>query len=774
MFAAIINAYGNLAEQVHYALIPVGPVLFWACSLGAVLGLMLADPAIRAAATEDETGLPGGLVPSFVAAITILGAALRLYGRDALPFWWDELLSMWIAHSDLPTLFRTLATPAAPGSDFNPPLFYLFLHGWQNIFGLGEGAARALTGLCSTLTIPALYLLVRRLAGVGTALGAAFLLAVSGIAISYGQQARDYSLLALLAILFLLAAEMASRRLSRWRTTGLVACGVLFLHTHYLAVWMYAAVCGVYALLEAWRSSLLSASVTTAAAWANRIRFPSALVAGFLLAAVSPLFSFPAVSQAVLLVGGLLLLGLLLATGMGEIRETPSPPKRSLLFLTALAAPGLLFLPWLLSTRVWEVIAGQGAKKMAQVYGLKEMGGAIDAFCGLDMGYIPYLLGLGFFSLLLRRPRTALLLAAWIVAPMVVAMYLQYQHMHLERYLFFTQPGYLLLISAAVMETLTWPVAGVRALAARVFPGRPVPRQLLPLAGFCTVVALFGFISLSRVSFPTRIVDVEHYPLAAKDMAGRDHLCPGFPSPNLLRAISWYLDREGKTKTTCRADDDRTFLMNTDYEGQPWSNQADLAAWLNQHGTSGPQYPRLHLFTVPPTPLPSPTIENEKALFNLGGRDLFLGMEQGNDIAYADGLLRPLFKGKTATARIVLPMPAQRIGKATITVAGVASGPKSFIRLRLAMPGQEAASVRMTVTGDGSSRGGLSLEEAANAGMCAMRDGMAVCTFPAALSVGPEKPLALDIELFDDASGAIYSSDVGLKSVGMTLETDRP
>ena len=770
MLAAIINAYSLLADRLLSALSPAGPVSFWLCSLVAIACLMLFGARERADTRDDADLLPGRVAWVLVTGVTILGAALRFYGRDALPFWWDELLAVWIAHADLPTLLRTLATPAAPASDFTPPLFYLLLHAWQTFFGPGEGPSRFLTAAFSSLTIPAAYLLVRRLAGTSTALCATFLLAVSGSAVYYAQQVRCYALLALLAVLFLLAAEAAGRRLTPWRAVALIVCGVLFLHTHFVAVWLYAPLCAAYVLLTVRRSDLLAEPVRAVTEAFGRARFPALVAAGFLLAAVCPLF-LPAggmVSPGALVWAGLTLLVLLLLAELGEIRETPASTRQNLTFLAVLAIPGLSFLPWLLTTRIWEVIANQGAK-VSGAYGLKDMGNAIDTFCGLDMAYTPYLLGLGFFSLLARRPRTALLVAAWTVVPMAMAMYVQNQNMQLVRYLFLTQAGYLLLLAAAIVETLTWPVAGVRQLAARVLPGRPIPRQLLPLAAFCVVVALFGFTAFNRISFPTRVVDVENYPLAASDLAGRGHVCPGFPSRNLSRAIGWYLERQGTRETTCTAGDDRVFLLNTDYEGHPWSDQASQAAWLAEHGTPGPLYPRLRPFTVSPAALSAPKIANHTAVADLDGRELFLAMRQGHDIAYAGGMLHPLFKEKAATADVVLAMPPLRAGKATVSLSGVVAGPKSYIRLTLSATGQETPPAVMTVRGDGSPRGGLSLVGTANAGSCAMREGTAVCVFPVP-AFGPAHPLTLGIELFDDGSGAIYSSEAGLKAVALRLE----
>ncbi|MFQ6100879.1 MAG: glycosyltransferase family 39 protein [Anaerolineae bacterium] len=89
--------------------------------------------------------------------------------------------------------------------DQHPPLYYLLLHFWLALFGDGEVAVRALSALLGTLTIPALYLLGRRLADEKVGLLAALLLAVSPFHVRFAQETRMYTLLALNASLALCA-----------------------------------------------------------------------------------------------------------------------------------------------------------------------------------------------------------------------------------------------------------------------------------------------------------------------------------------------------------------------------------------------------------------------------------------------------------------------------------------------------------------------------------------------------------------------------------------
>ena len=64
--------------------------------------------------------------------------ALRIGTLDA-GYWIDEGIAVGIASHDLADIPRVL------GQDGNPPLYYLLLHGWMQVFGTSEAATRALS-----------------------------------------------------------------------------------------------------------------------------------------------------------------------------------------------------------------------------------------------------------------------------------------------------------------------------------------------------------------------------------------------------------------------------------------------------------------------------------------------------------------------------------------------------------------------------------------------------------------------------------------------------
>jgi uncharacterized membrane protein len=126
--------------------------------------------------------------------IVFLGGFLRFYQIGAKTIWLDEAFSIWLVRHSLPDLWSWLIR-----IDQHPLLYYSLLHFWISLFGDGQAAVRALSALCSTLTIPIFYAAIIRLSDRNTALLAALILALSPFHVRFAQEARMYALLALVA-----------------------------------------------------------------------------------------------------------------------------------------------------------------------------------------------------------------------------------------------------------------------------------------------------------------------------------------------------------------------------------------------------------------------------------------------------------------------------------------------------------------------------------------------------------------------------------------------
>jgi hypothetical protein len=149
--------------------------------------VLFADPAVAA-----------------VAALTVLGAVLRLYRLGHQGFWFDEGNTALLVHFSPGRMLGLI-----PQTESTPPLYYCVAWVWARIFGYGEVGLRSLSAVAGVALIPVVYgagaSLVSRRAGVI----AAALAACSPLLIWYSQEARSYELLALLTSLSLLAFAYA-------------------------------------------------------------------------------------------------------------------------------------------------------------------------------------------------------------------------------------------------------------------------------------------------------------------------------------------------------------------------------------------------------------------------------------------------------------------------------------------------------------------------------------------------------------------------------------
>jgi hypothetical protein len=167
-------------------------------------------------------------------ALTLLGGALRFATLDLQSFDFDEAITVG------PVLGGTFGEmlDAIPRIESTPPLYYAVAWVWTQAFGLGEVGVRSLSALVGTALVPVAYGAARELTGPRAGLVAAGLVAVNPQLIFYAQEARAYSLLALLSTLsfwaFLVARrDTTSRTLALWALASAAA-----LVTHYFAAFV--------------------------------------------------------------------------------------------------------------------------------------------------------------------------------------------------------------------------------------------------------------------------------------------------------------------------------------------------------------------------------------------------------------------------------------------------------------------------------------------------------------------------------------------------------
>lgn len=174
----------------------------------------------------------------FDIALLVFLAALSLGLRwRALwtSYWGDEAIAIGIASHSLGSLPHYLVNDGAP------PLYYVMLHYWMQLFGRSGPATHALSMIAALLAIPAAWWSGDKLFGRKAGRGAAALVATCAYLDYYSSETRMYAWLVLAAILavtcFVLAYQGAGRRY--WVAATALMAAVLYLQ--YYGLYLFAA-----------------------------------------------------------------------------------------------------------------------------------------------------------------------------------------------------------------------------------------------------------------------------------------------------------------------------------------------------------------------------------------------------------------------------------------------------------------------------------------------------------------------------------------------------
>jgi mannosyltransferase len=158
-----------------------------------------------------------------ICLIVALATILRLVAINQ-SLWLDEATTAMVSKMPVSDIF----TKFLPG-DFHPPVYYLILKYWTDIFGYSEFSLRLPSIVFGISTVYVIYLIARELnwklknGNWKLPEVAAILLATSGLHIYYSQEARMYSLAAFfVSLTFLYFAKIIKKgRVGEWILFGL-------------------------------------------------------------------------------------------------------------------------------------------------------------------------------------------------------------------------------------------------------------------------------------------------------------------------------------------------------------------------------------------------------------------------------------------------------------------------------------------------------------------------------------------------------------------------
>jgi len=163
--------------------------------------------------------------------IVAFGAGLRVFRIGKESFWHDEMTSVVPITakniSDIPQAILQV-------DPWQPPLHFILVRLWITIFGRSEAAFRFFSALCGVIAIPVVYKLASEMYEEKTGLYASLIFAASFQNVLLSQETRNYTMLALLALVsFLYLFRMTQRK----KVSDIIFYAlsiIAALYTHYL------------------------------------------------------------------------------------------------------------------------------------------------------------------------------------------------------------------------------------------------------------------------------------------------------------------------------------------------------------------------------------------------------------------------------------------------------------------------------------------------------------------------------------------------------------
>lgn len=176
--------------------------------------------------------------------IVVLAAITRFYGLTQTAIWCDEGSSLLMSQ------YSSLAlTWFHSAHDVHPPLYYLLLHAWMNLFGNGIFSIRAMSAIPGVATVGLAVWLMSLIGTRRAAILGGVLLAMLPIAVRYSQEVRMYALMGFWLMGATIALVYWVQRPERHRYLVIYALLMTAsFYTHYftglcvLSHWFYLAV----------------------------------------------------------------------------------------------------------------------------------------------------------------------------------------------------------------------------------------------------------------------------------------------------------------------------------------------------------------------------------------------------------------------------------------------------------------------------------------------------------------------------------------------------
>lgn len=169
-------------------------------------------------------------------AILSLGLFLRIYDLSNESLWLDEGYSIKVANLNLSKIAEETSQ-----NDTHPPLYYMILHFWIDLFGDSEFSTRFPSVIFGFFAILMIYKVGSLIFDKETGLLSSLLLGLSVFHIHYSQEVRMYSLLSLLTLFSMYFFIRLFKERSLMTLVGYILFTVLLMYTHVYGLFIIVA-----------------------------------------------------------------------------------------------------------------------------------------------------------------------------------------------------------------------------------------------------------------------------------------------------------------------------------------------------------------------------------------------------------------------------------------------------------------------------------------------------------------------------------------------------
>jgi mannosyltransferase len=165
--------------------------------------------------------------------ILILATVLRFHGLSTESYWLDETVSIDYAKKDVPSIIDSTYS-----NETHPPLYYILLHFWINLFGTSEIATRSLSAVFGIFSILIIYKVAENLFDNYTGIISALLLAISPFHIFYSQETRMYSQFGFFTLVSMFFFVKYLKNNNTWNLTAYAVSNIILLYSHVYGIFI--------------------------------------------------------------------------------------------------------------------------------------------------------------------------------------------------------------------------------------------------------------------------------------------------------------------------------------------------------------------------------------------------------------------------------------------------------------------------------------------------------------------------------------------------------